>query len=190
MRRPEQKRPTSARSQYLLGRPERVRCFRRAHLKQLFERHAQKSECRCIDEMGRLHERKRALGKRGERRTQKPHLAHSRLLDQQIHERPERPTAAGQLGRKRGVARIDRAHTAPSQLGSAPKGRMHVLGMNDCNRHRDSVKYDKTCMYIQYPTRFRGNPKSHFLLPRTGPRRSAHLSSSSHGIVHTLAVHP
>jgi hypothetical protein len=55
---------------------------------------------------------------------------------------------------------------------------MHVLGMNDCNRHRDSVKYDKTCMYIQYPTRFRGNPNSHFLLPRTGP-----------GAAHTSAAH-
>lgn len=163
MRRPEQKRPTSARSQYLLGRPERVRRFRRAHLKQLFERHAQISECRCIDEMGRLDERKRALGKRDERWTQKPHLAHSRLLDQQIHERPERPTAARQLGRKRGVARIDRAHPALRQLGSAPKGRMHVLGMNDRDRHQGiAEEYDKTCIYIQYPTRFCGGPNSHF----------------------------
>lgn len=151
---PKEQRPTGAGPEDLLGGPESIGHFGRAYLHQLFEGHIQIGEGRPIGHMWRLHERDRPPALHRKRRPQQPHLTHTRLLNQQIHECSERPAAARQFGRQRGIARLHRTLAAPRQLGRAPERRVNVFGVGNSGKHRINCG-SKPCMDVQYATRIR-----------------------------------
>lgn len=134
--RPKEHHPARAGPEYLLGRPEGIGHFGRAHLNQLFEGYFQIGEGRPIGHMRGLHERNGTPALCREHRPQQPHFAYPRLLNQQIHECSERPAAARQLGRQCRITRIHCTQAAPRQLRCAPERRMNVFGMRKSGKHR------------------------------------------------------
>lgn len=78
--------------------------------------------------MGCLHQGNPARRQGLQGRAQQAQLAHAGLLQQEIDQRPGRPTPSRQLLRQLGKAGVDTARTSLGQLGSAPERVMDTLG--------------------------------------------------------------
>jgi len=146
---PQQHGAATAAAQDLLSRPQAIRAaWIAAHPDQLRGRHAQRRHRQRLRNLRRLHQHHWPLHAR-QRRLQQAHLPDSRLRQQQLIQRAQRPAAARQLGGQGSMPRVHTAGSRARQLRCKPK--RWVQGFRRWNRigagHGSGIKY---CTYIQY----------------------------------------
>ena len=136
IRGPENQRPATAGAKNLLGGPQGIACLRRLDMQEAIERQPDIPEARAIGHLRRLQQGDRPLAQRAQSRLQQPHFTDSRLLDEQIDQRAERPAATGQFSRQRRIPRFHHACATARQLRGAPQRRMDLFGTNGSGKHR------------------------------------------------------
>src|SRR5579864_3107146 len=98
MLRPEDKRATTAGPENLLCRPQRVSCLLCFDPQHLIQGKADIAQSKTVRRVRRLNERDGPLVRGAERWSQQPQLPHTRLLDQQVDQRTDRPATTGKFG--------------------------------------------------------------------------------------------
>lgn len=149
--RPENQCAATARTQNLLRCPECVSGLLRIDAQHLFDGKADVAQAEPVWRVRRLHECDRPVPRGAERGSQEPKLPDARLLDQQVHERADRPAAARQFGGQRRVARLNDPSTTTGELGRPPQGRVYLFSRNDSGGH-EWIKnlYIYTVSYTQF----------------------------------------